>query len=338
MTPRESDSNPFLQENFGPWRMEGVAEDLEVTGAIPRDLNGTYFRNGPNPAFEPMGRYHWFEGDGMIHAITLRDGRAHYRNRYVGSAGLAEERAAGRAGFPGFFDMEPGEAPRLKNTGNTNIVWHAGKLLALMEAALPTRMDPKTLETLGEWDFGGRLFGPMTAHPKMDPETGEMLFFGYSPFPPYLQYYVADRTGALVRTEVIDVPWPSMIHDFAITRDHVIFIHCPLVFSFENLRERGGPFTWEPERGTRLGVMPRSGGNADVRWFETDSCYVFHPMNAYSRGRRGGARRRPLRAPRLHEPASRRAIPRGATRTRPACTAGASTSAAAASARRRSTT
>jgi carotenoid cleavage dioxygenase len=284
MTPRESDSNPFLQENFGPWRMEGVAEDLAVTGAIPRDLNGTYFRNGPNPAFEPMGRYHWFEGDGMIHAITLRDGRAHYRNRYVGSAGLAEERAAGRAVFPGFFDMEPGEAPRLKNTGNTNIVWHAGKLLALMEAALPTRMDPKTLETLGEWDFGGRLFGPMTAHPKMDPETGEMLFFGYSPFPPYLQYYVADRTGALVRTEVIDVPWPSMIHDFAITRDHVIFIHCPLVFSFENLRERGGPFTWEPERGTRLGVMPRSGGNADVRWFETDSCYVFHPMNAFSEG------------------------------------------------------
>jgi carotenoid cleavage dioxygenase-like enzyme len=284
MTPRESESNPLLQDNFAPWRMEGTAEDLEVTGTIPKDLCGTYFRNGPNPAFEPAGRYHWFDGDGMIHAITLRDGRAHYRNRYVMSAGLQEERAAGKATFAGLLDLGPGEAPRFKNTGNTNIVWHAGKLLALMEAALPTRLDPLTLETLGEWNFDGRLFGAMTAHPKMDPETGEMLFFGYSPFPPFLQYHVADRTGALVRTEVIDVPWPSMIHDFATTREHVVFILCPLVFSFENLRERGGAFTWEPERGTRIGVMPRRGGNADVRWFSTDAGYVFHPLNAYTEG------------------------------------------------------
>jgi carotenoid cleavage dioxygenase len=118
----------------------------------------------------------------------------------------------------------------------------------------------------------------------MDPETGEMLFFGYSPFPPFLQYHVADRTGALVRSEVIDVAWPSMMHDFAVTKDHVVFILCPLVFSFENMAVRGGAFSWEPERGTRLGVMPRSGGNADVRWFETDASYVFHPMNAFADG------------------------------------------------------
>jgi carotenoid cleavage dioxygenase-like enzyme len=276
--------NPFLEGNFAPWRMEGVADDLTVVGRIPAELNGTYYRNGPNPAFEPPGRYHWFDGDGMIHAISLRDGRAHYRNRYVLSAGLRDEQAAGRALFNGLLDIDPSEAPRFKNTGNTNIVWHAGRLLALMEAAYPTRMDPATLETLGEFDFDGRLFGAMTAHPKMDPETGEMLFFGYSPFPPFLQYHVADRTGALLRSEVIDVAWPSMIHDFAITKEHVVFILCPLVFSFENLRERGGAFSWEPERGTRLGVMPRSGGNADVRWFDTDPCYVFHPMNAYEDG------------------------------------------------------
>jgi carotenoid cleavage dioxygenase len=145
-------------------------------------------------------------------------------------------------------------------------------------------MDCLTLDTLGEFDFDGKLMSAMTAHPKIDPETGEMLFFGYSPFPPFLQYHVADREGRLVRTEVIDVAWPSMIHDFAVTRDHVVFILCPLVFSFENVRERGGVFSWEPERGTRLGVMPRSGGNADVRWFDTDPCYVFHPMNAYDDG------------------------------------------------------
>ena len=284
MARRESETSNFLQGNFAPWRMEGVAQDLEVTGRVPHELNGTYYRNGPNPAFEPPGRYHWFDGDGMVHAITLADGRAHYRNRYVLSAGLAEERAAGRGLYTGLLDIDPGEAPRFKNTGNTNIVVHAGRLLALMEAAFPTRMDARTLETLGEFDFDGRLVGAMTAHPKMDPETGEMLFFGYSPFPPYLQYHVADRSGALVRSEVIDVAWPSMIHDFAITRDHVIFILCPLVFSFENMARRGGVFSWEPERGTRLGVMPRSGGNADVRWFETEASYVFHPMNAYTDG------------------------------------------------------
>ena len=284
MARRESEVNEFLQGNFAPWRMEGVAEDLEVTGRIPQDLAGTYYRNGPNPAFEPPGRYHWFDGDGMIHAITLGDGRAQYRNRYVLSAGLKEERAAGRGLFSGLLDIDPSEAPRFKNTGNTNIVWHAGRLLALMEAAFPTRMEPCTLETLGELDFDGRLAGAMTAHPKMDPETGEMLFFGYSPFPPHLQYHVADREGRLVRSEVIDVAWPSMMHDFAITKDHVIFILCPLVFSFENLAKRGGVFSWEPERGTRLGVMPRSGGNADVKWFETEASYVFHPMNAFADG------------------------------------------------------
>jgi carotenoid cleavage dioxygenase len=281
-TPRESDANPFLQGNFAPWRLEGTADDLEVIGAIPRSLNGTFYRNGPNPAYEPRGRYHWFDGDGMIHAITLRDGRASYRNRWVASDGLKEERAAGEALYPGLLDIPPTEQPRFKVTANTNIVWHAGKLLALVEAALPTELQPGTLETIGLYDFGGKLMGAMTAHPKMDPETGEMLFFGYSPFPPYLQYHVADRSGALVRSEVIDVAWPSMIHDFAITAEYVVFILCPLVFSFENAQKTGQLFSWEPERGTRIGIMPRSGGNADVRWYETDASYVFHPMNAYA--------------------------------------------------------
>ena len=280
----ESSPNMFLQNNFAPWGTEGAARDLPVVGRIPRELNGTYYRNGPNPAFPPLGRYHWFDGDGMIHAVTLDDGRASYRNRYVLSRGLREEQEAGRALYRGLLEFQATEIPGFKNTGNTNIVWHAGKLLALVEAALPTRMMAGPLDTVGEYDFDGRLAGPMTAHPKLEPETGEMLFFGYSPFPPYLTYHVAAADGALVRSEVIDVAWPSMMHDFAITKDHVIFILCPLVFSFERLAERGGAFSWEPERGTRLGIMPRRGGNADVRWFDTDPSYVFHPMNAYEDG------------------------------------------------------
>src|SRR6266404_5189776 len=114
MRERESDVNPLLQGNFAPWRLEGTAEDLDVVGEIPRELNGTFYRNGPNPAFEPVGRYHWFDGDGMIHAISLRDGRASYRNRWVGSRGLAEERAAGQATFKGLLEFKPTEVPVFK--------------------------------------------------------------------------------------------------------------------------------------------------------------------------------------------------------------------------------
>ena len=278
---RESDVNPFLNGNFAPWRMEGDGADLEVDGEIPRDLAGTYYRNGPNPAYEPLGRYHWFDGDGMIHSIRIADGRAFYRNRYVRSDGLREEQAAGSALFPGLLSLSATEAPRFKNTANTNIVFHGGRLLALVESSLPTELAPATLDTIGVYDFAGRLGGPMTAHPKIDATTGDMHFFGYSPFPPYLQYHRADASGALVESHAIDAPWPSMIHDFAITAGHVIFLVCPIVFSFENLSHGKPLFSWEPERGTRIGVMPMGGGHAAVRWLETDACFVFHPMNAY---------------------------------------------------------
>jgi carotenoid cleavage dioxygenase len=282
MSERESEVNPFLRGNFAPWREEGVSDGLQVVGEIPRDLNGTFFRAGPNPAFEPEGRYHWFDGDGMVHAIKIEDGRASYRNRWVESEGLKEERKAGHALYRGIISMSGTEAPSIKVTGNTNIVSHAGKLMALVESSLPTEMVPCTLATVGLYDFGGKLNGAMTAHPKMDPETGEMLFFGYAPFPPYLTYHVVDRNGVLTRSEVIDVAWASMMHDFAITKDYVIFMLAPVVFDFMNLSKGGSLFSWEPERGAKLGVMPRSGGNADVKWFDIDPCFVFHPMNAYA--------------------------------------------------------
>jgi carotenoid cleavage dioxygenase len=220
----------------------------------------------------------------MVHAIRIDDGRAHYRNRWVASDGLQEERAAGRALFPGLLDLGAMEAPRFKVTANTNTVFHAGRLLALVESSLPTELDARTLETRGLYDFGGRLAGAMTAHPKLDPVNGEMPFFGYSPFPPYLQYYVVDRSGAIVHAEPIDVAWPSMIHDFAITERHAVFLLCPIVFDLAKAAGGGSPFSWEPERGTRIGVLPRRGRSEDVRWFDTDPCYVFHPLNAYDEG------------------------------------------------------
>lgn len=280
----EASTNPYLTGNFAPWHLEGEALDLPILGALPRDLNGTFYRNGPNPAYEPLGKYHWFDGDGMIHAIHLDNGRASYRNRYVQSRGLLEERQAGRALFKGLREMSPDEMPQFKNTANTNIVYHRGKLLALMEAALPTEVQRCTLETIGEWDFDGKLQGPMTAHPKLDPYTGEMLFFGYSPVPPYLTYHAVDAQGRLVRSEPIDLEWPSMIHDFAVTENYVVFILGSLVFSFEQLMAGGNVFAWQPERGMRFGIMPRNGGNGEVQWFHDDAGYIFHPMNAYEDG------------------------------------------------------
>src|SRR4029453_13791319 len=173
---------------------------------------------------------------------------------------------------------------RLKVTANTNTVFHADRLLALVESSLPTELDPRTLATRGLYDFGGRLAGAMTAHPKLDPANGEMLFFGYSPFPPYLQYYVADRGGALVHAEPIDIAWPSMIHDFAVTERHAIFLLCPIVFDFAKAATTGSIFSGGPGRRPRLGVLPRRGKSEDVRWFETDPCYVFHSLNAYDDG------------------------------------------------------
>lgn len=286
MRPFPADE-PFLNGNYAPWPLEGEIHDLVVEGEIPRELEGTYYRNGPNPAYPPRGRYHWFDGDGMIHAFRFRDGRASYRNRWVRTARFQLERAAGEGLFAGLSDFGQSD-PRVAanmvspNAANTNVVWHAGRLLALWEAGPAHALDPRSLETFGPYDFGGRLVGPFTAHPKLDPESGEMLGFGYSPLPPFLRYHVVSKEGRLVRSEEIEVPVPTMMHDFVVTREHVVFMVCPAVFRLENL-EKGLPMlTWEPELGTRIGVMPREGSSRDVVWFETDPCYVFHPMNGWS--------------------------------------------------------
>jgi len=298
-------SVPFLEGNFRPWSLEGDVHDVSVKGEIPRELNGAYYRNGPNPQFAPRGRYHWFDGDGMIHGFFFENGRCDYRNRWVQTERFLREREAGESLLGGLADMAAGapEAEGLNsNAANTNIVWHGGKLLALWEAGPPTELDPVSLETRGLWQFDGELTrqidpalagnedgivpGIMTAHPKMDPDSGEMHFFGYSPIPPYLTYRVADRDGRLIRSEEIDVPFASMMHDFIVTDAHVIFPVFPGVFDLELIEKTGTALGWQPERGSHIGVMPRDGGNADVVWVQADPCYVFHPMNAHSEGDR----------------------------------------------------
>ncbi|HTF34483.1 MAG TPA: carotenoid oxygenase family protein [Myxococcota bacterium] len=282
-------NDPFLQGNYASFPLEGEIHDCVVEGEVPRELDGTLYRNGPNPQYAPPGRYHWFDGDGMIHAFAIHNGRVAYRNRWVRTARFSLERAAGEGLFGGLADMaktDPRAATTSPNAANTNIVFHAGRLLALWEGGPPHALDPRTLETIGPFDFRGKLVGPMTAHPKIDPESGEMLFFGYSFTPPFLRYHVVAKDGTLVRSEEIEVAVPTMMHDFITTREHVIFLVCPATIRLENVEKTGSPLGWEPELGTRIGVMPRSGGSRDIVWFEANPCYVFHPMNAYSeRGR-----------------------------------------------------
>ncbi|HVN63332.1 MAG TPA: carotenoid oxygenase family protein, partial [Candidatus Binataceae bacterium] len=274
--------NPFLNGNYAPWREEGDAYDLEVEGEIPRELSGALYRIGPNPHFQPRGRYHWFDGDGMIHGFILKDGRAAYRNRYVKTEGLRAEMKAGRALFGGLLDQVGDVAPGMppfKNAANTNIVGYANRLLALFEAGLPHELTPLTLETAGLYDFGGKLMGPMTAHPKFDPTTREMLFFGYQPIPPYLTFHRANAAGELVESRPIDSGLPVMIHDFVTTPSHAIFFICPSVFRLENVAQGKPMFAWEPQHGTKIGVMNRA--NGAMQWFSAEPFFIFHFLNAY---------------------------------------------------------
>lgn len=280
-------TSPFLRGLLAPVSDEHDAVSLAVEGELPSALEGVFARNGPNPQYPPKGGiYHPFDGDGMLHAIYFENGKVRYRNRWIQSAGLLAERKRGRACYGSisqFSETESdvvAEAGGMKNTANTHFVRHAGRYLALMEAAPPTELS-RELETIGEYDFEGKLEGPMTAHPKFDPTTGEMLFFGYSPFPPFLRYHVVDASGALVHSVAIDIPRAVMMHDFVFTENHVLFFDSPAVFDVNAMLQGEPGMRWEPEHGTRIGVLPRRGVADEIRWFEVDNIYIVHFFNAW---------------------------------------------------------
>ena len=259
-----------LRGNFAPVSTEVTSSDLPTVGGIPGALRGRYIRNGPNPKTGESP--HWFFGDGMLHGVELRDGRAvSYRNRWVRT----------RAFLEGARTIQPdGTRDLTVGVANTHVVAHAGRLLALVETSFPTEVT-KDLETVGCFDFEGRLGTGMTAHPKICPTTGELHFFFYDFMAPFLTYHRADASGRLVQSEPIEVPGPTMIHDFAITERHVVFMDLPIVFDLELAMTGGLPYRWSDDYGARLGVMPRGGRGSDVRWVEIAPCYVFHPLNAY---------------------------------------------------------
>lgn len=278
----------FLTGNFAPVRGEHDFTDLPVAGALPATLAGALYRVGPNPQFDPRDdSYHWFAGDGMVHAFRLEGGKAAYRNRWMRTPKWRLENRAGKALFGTFGNpatSDPAVIGHSTGTANTNIVSHGGRLFALEESHQPFEFDPLTLESKGYRDFGGVVSSRFTAHPKADPKTGELHFFAYSaggPGTTEMQYGVLDGECRVTRLETFHAPYASMVHDFAATAGHVLFPVMPLTSSMERVM-RGKPmFAWEADRAVHIGILPKGADISAMRWLDTDACHVFHFMNAW---------------------------------------------------------
>lgn len=264
-----TDTPRYLAGHLAPVVDEIDAFDLPVEGLLPPELTGRYLRNGPNPLpVEDPG--HWFTGHGMIHGVRLRAGRAEwYRNRWVRTAELA--------GQP--FLRPDGTVDRTAVPANTHVLEHSGRLLALVENGFPYQLTPE-LYTIGPCDFGGRLTTAMTAHPKCDPVTGDLHFFGYGPLPPHLTYHRLSAAGELVCSAEIPGAGPSMMHDFAITDRHALFLDLPVTFQI-GLIGHGMPYTWDDGYPARIGVMELARPGV-VRWFPIEPGYVFHVGGAHT--------------------------------------------------------
>ena len=316
-TPVET-KNPYLEGNYAPVQREITATDLEVTGAIPDYLDGRYLRIGPNPLGDPdPRRYHVFMGEGMVHGLRLQAGKAQwYRNRWVRSADVARRLGESWHGGPhtGGFDF----------ASNTNVIGHAGRTLALTESGVRPYQLSDELDTMGPSDFCGTLFAGYSAHPKRDPVTGELHAVSYNPLRGNIvQYTVTGVDGKIRRAVDIRLDAQTMMHDFSLTEKYVVLYDLPVALDLgaslssrpakalarwmTRFAERhaapdfvlraamrgseqgsppdvGLPYRWAPERRARVGVMPRQGTAADIRWFEVRPCYVFHPLNAYDDG------------------------------------------------------
>lgn len=285
--PDSRGTNRFLSGNFAPVSKEIRARNLPVVGKIPEPLRGTLVRNGPNPQFQPLGKYHWFDGDGMLHAVSFSDSGVHYQNRYIATEGFLKEKKVGRSLYRGLLEP-PDIAMALaglnpyKNSANTSVVYHGNRLLALWEAGSPYELRIDDLETLGKMDFAGKVTHPFTAHPKIDPKTGEMLTFGYLPNEPFLMMSQIDASGTWLRTSKIPVSHPTMVHDFAITERFAVFPLCPLRFDVSRLLRGSVPWHFNQSVPTQFAVVSRS-DPSQVQLFEADTCFVFHLLNAFEK-------------------------------------------------------
>ena len=276
--PAAAKPNPFLTGIHQPMTEELAIEDLPVIGAIPAALDGRYLRIGPNPAgpVDPA-THHWFVGDGMVHGLRLEGGKAlWYRNAWIRST-----RAAAALG------VEPAPGPRrpLGDTVNTNVLGFAGHVYAMVEAGSTPVLLGETLESLAYSDFGGTLQGSFTAHPHLDPVTGELHAICYEGMDPtHVRHVVVGPDGRVTRELPVRVADGPSIHDCAITQRYVLVLDLPVTFSMEAaMAGKSFPYRWNPAHPARVGLLPRAGTQDEIVWCEVEPCYVFHVANAWDR-------------------------------------------------------
>jgi carotenoid cleavage dioxygenase-like enzyme len=284
-------ANPNYMGLNAPLGNEYDIADLKIEGTIPADVEGRFFRAVPDPAYPPFmeDSAAVLSGDGMISAIEFSGGKASISMRYVKTARYVAETAAGQALFGKYRNpfTDKAEVAGLDRTvANTTPIWHAGKLLLAKEDGRPYHVDPRTLETLGRYDFGGTLKSQtVTAHARIDASTGELFMFGYEAdglASTKVAYFIVDRDGNLMREQWFDAPYCAMMHDFAITEQYVLFPIYPTTSKLERLKAGGDHWLHEQETDSWLGVMPRYSDVSELRWFKGPkgvSCY--HMMNAF---------------------------------------------------------
>jgi carotenoid cleavage dioxygenase len=273
------EGNPSVVGPFAPVTEEVTAFDLPVTGCLPGELTGRYLRNGPNPlGMDDPG--HWFLGDGMVHGVRLRDGKAEwYRNRWVRSQrvakALGEDWPAGPVHDGTDF------------AANTHVLAHAGRILATVEAgSLPYEVTDE-LDTVGPCDFDGTLPGGYAAHTKLERQTGDLHAVAYYWAWDHVQHVVIGTDGRVSSTTDVPVADGPMMHDFALTSKYVVLFDLPVTFSMDAVNAgRRLPYTWNPAHPARVGLLPRDDGSRGVRWFDVEPCWVFHTLNAYDDGER----------------------------------------------------
>lgn len=285
---KNDQTNLYLSGNYAPVQDELDVKDLKIMGEIPKNLMGIYMRNGPNPAFPPISYTYPFDGDGMIHAVYIANGKAHYRNRYVETKGLLKERKAGRALYGGVLKpipMDPqwkspeDEPVAIKNGAFIHIIRHAGRYLALSESSTAYEINTQ-LKTIGEWNpMGMQRPIEVCAHTRLDPQNGHLWFINYAVTPPYLTIYCVDHQGAVIYKRDIEKNYCSMIHDFVLTENYVIIFDCPVVIDIKQIMSGGPVLSWQPELGVRVGILSRQQGK--MRWLQTEPFFVFHFANAY---------------------------------------------------------
>nr|UBZ25138.1 carotenoid cleavage dioxygenase 2L [Crocus sativus] len=294
----------YLSGNYAPVGHETPPSDhLPVHGSLPECLNGVFLRVGPNPKFAPVAGYNWVDGDGMIHGLRIKDGKATYLSRYIKTSRFKQEEYFGRAkfmkigdlrGLLGFFTililvlrttLKVIDISYGRGTGNTALVYHNGLLLALSEEDKPyvvKVLEDGDLQTLGILDYDKKLSHPFTAHPKIDPLTDEMFTFGYSLSPPYLTYRVISKDGVMQDPVQISITSPTIMHDFAITENYAIFMDLPLYFQPEEMVKGKFVSSFHPTKRARIGVLPRYAEDEHpIRWFDLPSCFMTHNANAW---------------------------------------------------------